>query len=196
MKKQLYRILPALLAVGALSLPLAADSVNAGAAVGSAGSGAVGAAGSATGGSVNAAGSADVNGKTMSDSTSSRPSTSMHITNAMRSDYKAFSSRLDKLAKRIDEKVHDNVYTAEEAARHRADLAALRDRFKTAAGHLRHLSAAARHRLDSDIADQEIKINADNSGSASSSDNTNGTSSSDSANGSASSDNSSGTSNQ
>lgn len=178
MKKQHSRILTALMVISALSLPLAAESLTGGGAVGS--SGDVGAsgvgnvgtsvdgnvAGSASG--ADAAGAAgtsvnvDANSGAKPGAAVDEASASVERTDAaVRSDFQAFSDRLDALDKRIDENVSNNVYTLKEAAERRADLAGLRARLRTKAGHIRHLTVAQRDRVEAAIRNQEKAIKAD-----------------------------------
>jgi hypothetical protein len=208
MERQVPRILAALLViVGALSLPLAADSLTGGVAGGSAGSiggnagggnagpsvgGAVGSnvgtsvdssignssangavegtvggnvgssmSGADANGAANSAANVDANGAARQDAVDAASSSVERSDDVVRSEYMDYSSRLDALDRRIDENVSNNVYTFEEAAEHRADLAALRARLRNREGQIRRLTMAQRNRLDSAIRDQEKSITVD-----------------------------------
>lgn len=138
------------------------------------GSGADGTVGGAvSGGNANGAAgtavNADANGGAKSGVSASDASTGMVRSDAdVRGDFRAFSNRLDTLDKRIDADVTNNVYTLKEAAERRADLADLRSRLRTKAGHIRHLTIRQRDRLESAISAQEKSLTVDESSDTSS----------------------------
>jgi hypothetical protein len=136
MNKRLHLIVPGFLAVCALCSPLAAGSPG--------GDGSVGpAAGATAGGGTNTAA-----GRTAEKRSAG----------ALRREYNGYANRLDALETRIAEDQSEHIYTAEEAAKHRADLEAIRARFRNITNRTRWLSAAQRSRIDSDIRSEEHRI--------------------------------------
>jgi hypothetical protein len=77
----------------------------------------------------------------------------------LRFEYQGYESRLRVMERRIDQDQRYRRYSADEAARHRGDVAAIRARFHYRDERVRRMSRSDRDRFEADLRAQETGLN-------------------------------------